>query len=54
MRIINGDLTLVNSGHYSVAGDDYDYFRNGQTGLETVSSTGPLVNPLTVQVCVPT
>ena len=50
-HIINGDLTIARSGHYSVDGVTYDYNR-GSTGAETVSSTGPLVNPVTVQVCI--
>ena len=49
-QIINGGLALVGSGHYSADGDDYDYYR-ASTGVETVTSTGPLVNPVTVQVC---
>ena len=49
-HIINGDLTIVRSGHYSADGDDYDYYR-ASTEVETVSSTGPLVNPVTLQVC---
>ena len=50
-QIINGDFTLVRVGHYSADGDDYDYHR-ASSGEETVSSTGPLVNPVTVQVCI--
>ena len=49
-HVINGDLTIVRSGHYSADGDDYDYYR-ASTEVETVSSTGPLVNPITLQVC---
>ena len=48
-HIINGDLTLVRVGHYSANGVNFDYFRDN-TGVETVTSTGPLVNPVTVQV----
>ena len=47
-HIINGDLTIVGSGHYSADRDDYDYYSDS---TETVSSTGPLVNPVTLQVC---
>ena len=50
-QIINGDLTIVRVGHYSADGVDYDYYR-ASTGVEAISSTGPLVNPVTVQVCV--
>ena len=49
-HVINGGLIIVRSGHYSADGDDYDYYR-ASTEAETVSSTGPLVNPVTVQVC---
>ena len=51
-HIINGDLTIVRSGHYSADGDDYDYYR-ASTEVETVSSTSTLVNPVTLQVCNP-
>ena len=47
-HVINGDLTIVGTGHYSADGDDYDYYSDS---TETVSSTGPLVNPVTLQVC---
>ena len=47
-HVINGDLTIVVTGHYSADGDDYDYYSES---TETVSSTGPLVNPVTLQVC---
>ena len=50
-HIINGDFTIVRNGHYSADGVDYDYYRSSTTGVETISSTGPLVNAVTVQVC---
>jgi len=49
-RILNGNLRLSRSHHFSAAGNDYDYFR--ATLEETVTTTGPLTNPLTVQVCI--
>ena len=51
MHILNGDLTLVGTGHYSAAGIDYEYVRDSSTTVEAVSSIGPLVNAITVQVC---
>ena len=48
-HIINDDFIIVGSGHYSADGDNYDYY-HANTGIETVSSTDPLVNPVTVQV----
>ena len=48
-HIINGDLSIVRDGHYSANGVNFDYFGDN-TGVETVTSTGPLVNPVTVQV----
>ena len=48
-HIINGDLTIVRNGHYSADGVTYNYSRV-DTGVETVSSTGPLVNPVILQV----
>ena len=50
-HIINGDFRIVRNGHYSADGDEYDYYIDS-TGVESVSSTGPLVNPVTVQVCI--
>ena len=38
----------VGTQQFSAAGNDYEYFRE----RETVSTTGPLVNSLTVQVCI--
>ena len=48
-HILNGGLRILRSRHFSAAGNDYDYFRN-TASEEIVTTTGPLTNPLTVQV----
>ena len=52
VNILNGNLTVVGTQHFSAAGNDYEYIRDTTTSVEIVSTTGPLVNPLTIQVCV--
>ena len=47
-NILNDNFDVVRSGHYSAAGIDFEYVRS----IESVSATGPLVNALTVQVCI--
>ena len=50
VHILNGNLSVTVSRHFSAAGNDYEYFRDGITSIETVFTTGPLVNLLVFQV----
>jgi len=50
-HILNGNLRIIGTTQFTVAGNEYQYHRR-TTGIETVSTPGPLTQPLTLQVTI--
>jgi len=49
VQILNGDFFIQGTSQFTAAGNEFEYI-NSNTAAESIFTTGPLVEPLVLQV----